>query len=433
MKKNKISGLIISMLLVTNIATPVLAHSGRTDASGGHRDTKNKSGLGSYHYHHGFEAHLHPGGVCPFSGGNATTSGGNTTKDTQKEKTTARQSGYKSGYNDGYAGERNLPVANESKYPEEYEEGYKDGYQKGADKLNSEKDSVAAKGKEAGYTDGFNGNENNSSNYKGSHLESYKNGYDFGYKEGIEKRNLEIDKIKSEAIELGKQDGYIQSKKEKLEYSGKYEEEYIKGYDEGYSLGVKKLNEDLKIEEQKAFLGAIQGLSLDESIYNNEFIKVKAIEAHKKGIEFKDKYLNVGSLIGSSLESIQAKLKEATKINIGLDNLKDDIFIAVDNSNEKKVRVMNIYPKSITEKGFTMEESKLILKNFFTEEVSNKYEHKKSFISKEDNSLKVFRLKRKNRDIKYLPSNLYISMKYEDNLVTSIKISYRKPSKLKSV
>ncbi len=43
------------------------AHSGRTDAQGGHRDNKNKSGLGSYHYHHGYAAHLHPGGVCPYS------------------------------------------------------------------------------------------------------------------------------------------------------------------------------------------------------------------------------------------------------------------------------------------------------------------------------------------------------------------------------
>ena len=45
------------------------AHSGRTDSRGGHRDNKNKSGLGSYHYHcGGHPAHLHPNGVCPYSG-----------------------------------------------------------------------------------------------------------------------------------------------------------------------------------------------------------------------------------------------------------------------------------------------------------------------------------------------------------------------------
>lgn len=50
-----------------------LAHRGRTDASGGHRDNKNASGLGSYHYHHGYEAHLHPNGVCPYEGGGTTS------------------------------------------------------------------------------------------------------------------------------------------------------------------------------------------------------------------------------------------------------------------------------------------------------------------------------------------------------------------------
>lgn len=42
------------------------AHSGRTDAGGGHHDYKNRSGLGSYHYHHGYSAHLHPDGICPY-------------------------------------------------------------------------------------------------------------------------------------------------------------------------------------------------------------------------------------------------------------------------------------------------------------------------------------------------------------------------------
>lgn len=42
------------------------AHSGRTDSSGGHRDNRNRSGLGSYHYHHGYGPHLHPNGVCPY-------------------------------------------------------------------------------------------------------------------------------------------------------------------------------------------------------------------------------------------------------------------------------------------------------------------------------------------------------------------------------
>ena len=44
------------------------AHSGRTDRYGGHRDNKNKSGLGSYHYHcGGHPAHLHENGICPYA------------------------------------------------------------------------------------------------------------------------------------------------------------------------------------------------------------------------------------------------------------------------------------------------------------------------------------------------------------------------------
>ena len=48
------------------LSLSVFAHSGNTDANGGHRDNNNVSGLGYYHYHHGKPAHLHPNGVCPY-------------------------------------------------------------------------------------------------------------------------------------------------------------------------------------------------------------------------------------------------------------------------------------------------------------------------------------------------------------------------------
>lgn len=51
------------------------AHSGRTDSNGGHHDYKNKSGLGDYHYHHGYGPHLHPNGVCPYTSGTGSSSG----------------------------------------------------------------------------------------------------------------------------------------------------------------------------------------------------------------------------------------------------------------------------------------------------------------------------------------------------------------------
>lgn len=76
MKKffKKISIYTMSAMFVFSTAPgTVQAHSGRTDASGGHHDNKNVSGLGSYHYHcGGHPAHLHNGGVCPYSS-SATT------------------------------------------------------------------------------------------------------------------------------------------------------------------------------------------------------------------------------------------------------------------------------------------------------------------------------------------------------------------------
>ncbi len=55
-------------LVAVVACSSLFAHSGRTDGKGGHRDKKNVSGLGSYHYHcGGFPAHLHDGGVCPYS------------------------------------------------------------------------------------------------------------------------------------------------------------------------------------------------------------------------------------------------------------------------------------------------------------------------------------------------------------------------------
>ena len=56
------------IVMLTNTAFVAFAHSGRTDSSGGHHDNKNKSGLGSYHYHcGGYPAHLHENGYCPYT------------------------------------------------------------------------------------------------------------------------------------------------------------------------------------------------------------------------------------------------------------------------------------------------------------------------------------------------------------------------------
>ena len=55
----KIIAVISCLLLAFTCAS---AHSGRTDAAGGHWD----SSAGEYHYHHGYPAHQHTGGICPY-------------------------------------------------------------------------------------------------------------------------------------------------------------------------------------------------------------------------------------------------------------------------------------------------------------------------------------------------------------------------------
>lgn len=80
----------ISVIEITNQPAYIVAeaHSGRTDAYGGHRDNKNKSGLGYYHYHcGGYPAHLHSNGTCTYASGSSSTS--SQTKKIKLNKTSA--------------------------------------------------------------------------------------------------------------------------------------------------------------------------------------------------------------------------------------------------------------------------------------------------------------------------------------------------------
>lgn len=54
----------VLLLLLACFLIPVtaFAHPGRTDSNGGHTDRS----TGEYHFHHGYEAHQHTDGVCPY-------------------------------------------------------------------------------------------------------------------------------------------------------------------------------------------------------------------------------------------------------------------------------------------------------------------------------------------------------------------------------
>lgn len=89
------------------------AHSGRTDSSGGHHDYQNKSGLGSYHYHHGLGPHLHKNGICPYSvkSKSSSSSSKKTSKyynvsTVKKVQNKLNKLGYKCGTADGHCGSK---------------------------------------------------------------------------------------------------------------------------------------------------------------------------------------------------------------------------------------------------------------------------------------------------------------------------------------
>ncbi len=66
-KLKTIAKILWVVVLIISLVVSVSAHSGKTDSRGGHKDNKNKSGLGSYHYHcGGYPAHLHTSGYCPY-------------------------------------------------------------------------------------------------------------------------------------------------------------------------------------------------------------------------------------------------------------------------------------------------------------------------------------------------------------------------------
>ena len=91
MRKNKkiVLTILLTVLSIITISLNAYAHSGRTDSNGGHKDNKNKSGLGSYHYHCGGNpAHLHENGVCPYSSNKSSTSNSSTSSKSNTVTTT---------------------------------------------------------------------------------------------------------------------------------------------------------------------------------------------------------------------------------------------------------------------------------------------------------------------------------------------------------
>ena len=79
---------LCALSLAMSMPTAVTAHPGRTDSQGGHHDYKNASGLGSYHYHHGYGPHLHENGVCPYDSSSTQETSSSTKKASSSAKKT---------------------------------------------------------------------------------------------------------------------------------------------------------------------------------------------------------------------------------------------------------------------------------------------------------------------------------------------------------
>lgn len=76
--------LSVVLLLLISFSVSVFAHPGRTDSRGGHYDRS----TGIYHYHHGYPAHQHTDGVCPYDFDDKTnhSSSGSGSKTEKEEK-----------------------------------------------------------------------------------------------------------------------------------------------------------------------------------------------------------------------------------------------------------------------------------------------------------------------------------------------------------
>ena len=156
------TSIVASLLLISafSLSISVSAHPGRTDAQGGHYETS----TGKYHYHHGYSAHQHPNGICPYDSSIHTLNPLPnlpslpkipTDFSVEPENISTYDDGYSEGYDVGYANGWNdcyeaaqkdiaYNYFTEDDMSEKYHEGLADGNLEGYDRGHSD-------GYDAGY------------------------------------------------------------------------------------------------------------------------------------------------------------------------------------------------------------------------------------------------------------------------------------------
>lgn len=167
---------LIALFLVTASAS---AHPGRTDANGGHWNNS----TGEYHFHHGYPAHQHPNGVCPYSSGSSYVQPGTASAAIIDEARQAsavdlapgdygpeaeddfdtKRDAFASGFEAGIEYSSDSDVRGSA-----YNTGFSDGYQQG---LNE--------GRELGWDDGY--DDGYASGRDDGKQDYYSAGYEDGY------------------------------------------------------------------------------------------------------------------------------------------------------------------------------------------------------------------------------------------------------------
>lgn len=121
--------LLLFLLILFCLPVASYAHSGGTDANGGHY---NRS-TGEYHYHHGYSAHQHPNGICPYDYDDQTGSSSGSSSGSYISSLVASSGNtYSDGYDDGY------DIGYETGYSNGEDSGYENGYHEGYDTAVSE-------------------------------------------------------------------------------------------------------------------------------------------------------------------------------------------------------------------------------------------------------------------------------------------------------
>ena len=261
MIKKKTTKTIIALLVAMPLTTQLaFAHGGRTDSNGGHKDNKNKSGLGSYHYHCGGNpAHLHNNGVCPYSSTSSSggSSGGGSSTSSQEAiiaaaKKEANDSGYNAGYSAGCNGHE-FNNSNSSTYSAEYQNGYSNGYEKG----KSELEANVSNAYNEGYTLGYKcEGENNTYT-----VQAVSDSYSKGYREG---KRVYIEENTNSYIQYGEEDAnnFVMRNFE-ANVPTELKEKYTTAYN-------KKTTELKKVAYDAGYVQALKCINSDASSFNNE-------------------------------------------------------------------------------------------------------------------------------------------------------------------